>query len=611
MRRRVVVKVVPVPPGESPDWLSRLLANVRKAAAIDHPNLVKALDAGVCRGVGAGHHDRHFFVREHLAGATIQQRVAVEPLSLREACAALFQIASALDETHRHSLVHGGIRSSSVFITNEGAAKLLDFGLVVPIVRDEFTAPECAEDPTAADIRADIHGLAATFVFAIGGKQGVAASSLDLPPGLKDVVRRSLDPNPAECPATPQMWMQALLPILEEHAKSEASRRPIARGAEWRAPQHGSGRPPRALIVNAEARQRAALTSVLKPAGIECSELTSADDALQHLRANPVDAILLSADFANDAGRAALRNLRDNPPGTNLKIFVTSAHGGDDDLASFLAAGADDFLGLPFSDVQLCARVKAAIKHKDAEDLTERLSRQFLDLNVELERDLDARTADLVQARNSLVLALARLVEYRSTETVAHLMRMQRYVAALAQEASGMAKFAEHIDAPFIQALECCAPLHDIGNVGLPDAILIKAGRLEPEERAVMQQHTIIGADTLQQVAQRIGPDAGFLRMAIDIARHHHEHYDGSGYPDALAGDAIPLAARLLAIADAYDALRSRRAQRPALAHAAALQVMLEASPGRFDPYLLVAFQQRADQFERIFRELPDSLMWE
>ena len=123
-----------------------------------------------------------------------------------------------------------------------------------------------------------------------------------------------------------------------------------------------------------------------------------------------------------------------------------------------------------------------------------------------------------------------------------------------------------------------------------------------------MQSHTTVGYDTLRHVLQKFGNKVGFLQMAIDIARHHHEHYDGTGYPDHLAGNAIPLAARIVAIADAYDSLRSRRAQRPSLTHPSSLQIMLANSPGKFDPFLLSAFERCACQFERIFRDLPDSI---
>jgi response regulator RpfG family c-di-GMP phosphodiesterase len=166
--------------------------------------------------------------------------------------------------------------------------------------------------------------------------------------------------------------------------------------------------------------------------------------------------------------------------------------------------------------------------------------------------------------------------------------------------------FAGQVDRNFIETLQCCAPLHDIGNAGLPDHILLKPGKLTPEERAQMETHTIIGGDTLEKVARKHGFARAFLQMAVEIARHHHERHDGRGYPDGLAGDAIPLAARIVAVADVYDALRSRRVYKPALSHATTVRMMTEEFTGHFDPALIEVFNGCAPQFERIFRECAE-----
>ncbi|HEV3255987.1 MAG TPA: HD domain-containing phosphohydrolase [Gemmataceae bacterium] len=219
---------------------------------------------------------------------------------------------------------------------------------------------------------------------------------------------------------------------------------------------------------------------------------------------------------------------------------------------------------------------------------------------------LAARESEMLHIRKALVLALARLVEQRHAGTGAHLLRLQRYARCLAERAAALAAFSGHIDPEFIRMLEDSVPLYDIGNVALPDYILLKPGKLDPDERMVMQSHTTVGADTLQAVAGRYGPALAFLQTAVEIARHHHERHDGTGYPDRLAGADIPLAARIVAVADVYDALRCRRACRPPLSHAAAMQVMTEESPGHFDPSLLEVFQGCATDFERAFRDLPD-----
>jgi response regulator RpfG family c-di-GMP phosphodiesterase len=277
-----------------------------------------------------------------------------------------------------------------------------------------------------------------------------------------------------------------------------------------------------------------------------------------------------------------------------------------DEMAIMLLNGADDYLTKPLSAVRLQSKVKAAIRLKDAQDRADLLNSHLLAVNRELEQTLSASNSDLVHARNGLVRALSKLVEYREGETGSHLLRMEHYSRCLAEEAAKCPAFAGQIDLNFIELLVCCAPLHDIGKVGLPDHILLKPGKLDADERLLMQTHTTTGADTLKAAMEQHGSTLAFLQMATDIIRHHHERFDGDGYPDRLAGNDIPLAARLVAICDVYDALRSRRSYKPSLSHAAAIQVMTRVSGGQFDANLLHPFQSCAHHFERIFREFAD-----
>jgi response regulator RpfG family c-di-GMP phosphodiesterase len=213
-----------------------------------------------------------------------------------------------------------------------------------------------------------------------------------------------------------------------------------------------------------------------------------------------------------------------------------------------------------------------------------------------------ARDSDLVHARNALVLALAEIVNYRDMETGSHLLRLQHYSSLLAREAQKLPSFASQIDDHFVEMLACCAPLHDIGKVGLPDNVLLKPGKLTPEERLVMQTHTVMGADTLSKVAQKHGFARAFLHMGIEISRHHHERFDGTGYPDRLSGDSIPLAARIVALADVYDALRSPRVYKPAFTHEKTLNIMAQECAGQFDPALFCVFGRCAAEFAQIYR---------
>jgi putative two-component system response regulator len=359
------------------------------------------------------------------------------------------------------------------------------------------------------------------------------------------------------------------------------------------------------LLVDDEALNRTLWRRVLEPEGIQCHEAADGVQALQAAAADRCDLVLLDIDMPKMRGTEVLGALRRNPPCPHLKIIMVSGRATGDEMAQMLAAGADDYLGKPCSVVQLLERVKAALRLKAAQDRSDLLHRRLLAANHELERNLAGRDSDLVQARSALVLALAELVARRDIETGAHLLRLQHYCRSLAEEAAALPGFAGQIDPPFIELLECCAPLHDIGKVAVPDHILLKPGRLTDEERLVMQQHTVVAAETLEKVARRHGFAAAFLQMAVEIARHHHERYDGRGYPDRLAGDAIPLAARIVAVADVYDALRCRRVYKPALSHADAVRVMTE-DVGHFDPAFLAAFQRRADHFDRLFQELAD-----
>jgi putative two-component system response regulator len=246
------------------------------------------------------------------------------------------------------------------------------------------------------------------------------------------------------------------------------------------------------------------------------------------------------------------------------------------------------------------------LRLKDAQDRSEVLQQSLLEVNGRLEQNLSSRDTEYIHARNALILTVVKIIEHCAIETGGHLRRMQHYCRYLAEEASRAPSLAGQIDPHFIQMIECCAPLHDIGKVGLPDEVLLKAGKFSPEERVVMQSHTSFGADILAEIAQQHGSALKFLRMAIDITRHHHERYDGSGYPDQLSGDEIPLAARIVALADAYDALRSRGIGRPPLSHREALLVMGGTSPGQFDPLLVQAFHRCAAHFERVYKEMPD-----
>ena len=372
-------------------------------------------------------------------------------------------------------------------------------------------------------------------------------------------------------------------------------------------PTPGAPRTPRLLIADDEGGIRMACRYMLEMDGIECDETEDGIDALEAVAATQYDVLILDVDMPRMKGPEVCRRLRTNSHSLNLKILMVSGRASPDEMAQMLMAGADDFLGKPFSAIQLQARVRAALRHKEAQDRSDRLNRELLTLNRHMESLLLARDGDLLHARDALVLALAKLAEYRDNETGTHLLRLQHYSVRLAETAAESPIFAEQIDQNFIEMLGACAPLHDIGKVGLPDSILLKPGKLEPAERLVMQTHTIIGYDTLKFVSRQYSFAGALLQTGMDIARHHHERFDGRGYPDRLVGGDIPLSARLVAICDVYDALRSNRVYKPAIPHDEVVAIMTESSEGQFDPALLREFQRCAPDLDCIYRESLDA----
>jgi response regulator RpfG family c-di-GMP phosphodiesterase len=644
LRRLAAIKILPLPAGEEEGpLLTRFFNEIRVIAQLQHPNIVWAIDTGEVPGDRPEAPNLYYHVMEYVPGQDLEELVIDNgALPLTRACDLIYQVASALAEADKHHLVHRDIKPSNILVTPEGQAKLLDFGLArsfshrqtepgVVLGTIEYLAPEQASDASTVDIRADIYGLGGTLFWCLAARvpfpssaplhqqvlarlrqqpPALRACRPDLPAELDAIIARMMATNPEDRYPSPQAVMRALLPFLCSEP-GEAVYLPSHHRASGSGPtllESGGGPagPQRVLIVDDEKVIRTLSRTVLEAEGIACDEAGTGRAALEAVRARPTDLVLLDVDMPELMGSDVLRRLRESPPWPNLKIIMASGRATSEEMAHMMLAGADDFLAKPFSMTQLTARVKAALRLKAAQDRSDALTQRLLSVNQELEQNLLSRDSDLIHARNALVLALAELVAYRGAETSAHLQRIQRYVRALAREAAALPSFASQLDPNFVQMLEGAAPLHDLGMIGLPEHILLKPGRLAADERIVMQTHTTLGAEILQKVARKHSFAGAFLQMAIDIVRHHHERWDGKGYPDRLIGADIPLAARIVGIVDVYDALRSRRPHKPALAHAAAVEVMTDASGGQFDPQLLQAFHRCGSLMEQIFKELPD-----
>jgi putative two-component system response regulator len=212
---------------------------------------------------------------------------------------------------------------------------------------------------------------------------------------------------------------------------------------------------------------------------------------------------------------------------------------------------------------------------------------------------------ELDRAQHATIIALARLAERRDMETGQHLERVSAYCRIVADGLRSMEKHVDTITDGFIEDLACSSPLHDIGKVGIPDSILLKPGRLSPEEWVIMKTHAEIGGSTIDGVIREFG-SPGYLRMGSEIAWAHHEKWDGSGYPKGLRADEIPLSARIVAIADVYDALTTLRPYKPIWPHAEAVQWIASRAGSHFDPEVVAAFLSRADQADSVRATLAD-----
>jgi response regulator RpfG family c-di-GMP phosphodiesterase len=412
--------------------------------------------------------------------------------------------------------------------------------------------------------------------------------------------------NPAARPATPLAVMNALVPFLDQGAESprESGANRSAPASAGGAARSNSGPRRRALIVDDEPHIRMLHRVILQSLQVECVEVKDGASALAAARTNgPFDLVLLDLGLPDMDGYQVCRHLRDGSTDQHLKIIVVSGRGDQNDLAEALPRGADDYIPKPFKPHQLLAKVGHAFKMREAQERIHLLKEQLMLTNQQLQQSLESRDEDVRRAHDALLFTMAKMAESRDGETPGHLRRLQLYTRVLAQRVANRPPWIGLIDERFLEQMERCVPLHDIGKIGLPDEVLLKPGKLTATERALIETHTLIGDRLLEVLGHEHGHSLEFMGAARAIVRHHHERFDGRGYPDRLSGDAIPAAARIVAVADVYDALRRQRQHKAAMSHAQALEVIRH-SPGQFDPTLLTALTDCADEWESIYRDI-------
>ncbi|MBF0096794.1 MAG: response regulator [Magnetococcales bacterium] len=348
---------------------------------------------------------------------------------------------------------------------------------------------------------------------------------------------------------------------------------------------------PRVLIVDDNAGNLKILLELLhEDYAVKVAKSGSA--ALQQALAAPrPDIILLDIMMPEIDGFEVCMRLKSNPETWSIPVLFITALDQDTDQERGLTIGAVDYITKPFNPVLVKARVRSQIDLK-----------QHRDKLAEL---VDERTQQLAETQDITIQALATLAETRDPETGGHIKRTQSYVGILARALASLPEFAAALSPENIGLLEKSAPLHDVGKVGVPDHILLKPGKLSEEEFAVMKNHCLYGLQAMKAAQKTLGKES-FLRYAAEIAGSHHEKWDGSGYPHGLCGDAIPLSGRIMAVADVYDALISKRVYKPPFPHSKALAILSEGSGSHFDPRIVQAMLANSEAFRQTALEFAD-----
>lgn len=332
----------------------------------------------------------------------------------------------------------------------------------------------------------------------------------------------------------------------------------------------------RILIADDDRVTAALVGHTLTQGGYEVTAVTDGQKALAALAGGEFRVLISDWEMPGLSGPDLCRQVRGMDVGYIYVIMLT-ARSGTSSIVEALSAGADEFLSKPIEASELLIRVRTGMRLISME------------------------------TREMALFALAKLAESRDNETGAHLERVRDYSRLLARELAS--KGCRGVDDEFVRNIYLTSPLHDIGKVGIPDAVLLKPARLSDREFEIMKGHTLIGAETIEAVL-KLNPGAEFLRMARDIALTHHEQWSGGGYPRGLKGDTIPLSGRIVAVADVYDALTSKRVYKGAYPHEIARGIITEGAGKHFDPHLVEVFLGLENQILEIYdryRALPEA----
>ena len=572
--RYVAIKVLPEFFADEPGYRERFQQEARSVARLKHPNILEIFDFGYEDGLA-------YLVLELVEGCTLADRVG-RPMELRTAVTMLEQLASALDHAHAHGVLHRDIKPSNILIRTDGTPVLADFGLAkmagslrrltssgTVMGTPEYMSPEQAADEPLGPA-SDLYSLAIVAYEMLTGRvpfeaDTPAATLLshvtkpmpatrelrgELSAHIEEVLRRALAKRPEDRYATASAFASALRP------------------AAWPGRQGDDGigishtrrlvkadRVPLVLVVDDSAANRELIEACL--AGVEC-QVRGAEDggaALKAIQAMPPDLVLLDVQMPGIDGYEVCRRIKASAASRLVPVVMITSLDHMTDRVRALEAGADDYMTKPVDRVELVARVRSALRLKCV--------------------------YDSLDSAEHVIFALAAAVEAKDPFTEAHTQRVAETARRLG---IGLGVSAADLDALYRGGL-----IHDIGKIGVPDAILLKPGPLDSEELTAMHLHPIIGENIVAPL--RSGAPL------LPIIRHHHERYDGTGYPDRLAGSAIPRLARIVAVCDAFDALINDRPYRGRKSPDEAVAILRAGAKRQWDPEVVDMFaRQSADQ---------------
>ncbi len=347
------------------------------------------------------------------------------------------------------------------------------------------------------------------------------------------------------------------------------------------------------MVVDDTPENLVLLARILKPEGYKVLTLPDGKMAIDAVRSQPPDLILLDVMMPGLDGYEICSLLKAEAATAAIPVIFISALSDPLDKVEAFRSGAVDYITKPFNLMEVNARVRAQLDLRF-------LQKALQELNASLQRKVEEQVREISEAQLILITAMTKLVEARDDATGRHIERTQRLCRFMAERLLGKPEYSGIVDEGFVENIYNASPLHDIGKVAIKDSILLKPGKLLPEEFEEMKRHTTIGKEYLGRALEK-SPGNKYLKMGMEIAGNHHEKWDGSGYPAGLSGEAIPLSARIMALVDVYDALRSKRVYKDSFSHEKAVSIITEGKGQHFDPGLVEVFLADEREFDRLW----------